>query len=300
MAAMMRTSTIWVMRLPTRWISPDLEGAEQFHLGVERQLADLVQEQGRAVGILEAADMAVEGAGERALFVAEQHRFDEIFGDRAAIDGVELLLAARRGGVDRLGDDLLARAALALDQHRDAGAGGLGGDRKGGAELRGGADDLLEAQRLGDLLGQRAQLARGLAAVGGGVEGGEQPVGRQRLDDEVGGAGAHRIDRDGDVVLGGEDEQGKLGAKRADLADELAALLARQPVIEQYGVELGLLRVLEHLPGGVEIAGAAHPPAGARADGGHQPALRRLVVDQQQATIGVRPHLFPRLRGPTA
>ena len=62
------------MRLPTRWISPDLERAEQFDLGVERQLADLVEEDGRAVGILEAADMAVEGAGEGALLVAEQHR----------------------------------------------------------------------------------------------------------------------------------------------------------------------------------------------------------------------------------
>ena len=219
-----------------------LERAEQFDLGVERQLADLVEEDGRAVGILEAADMAVEGAGEGALLMAEQDRFDEIGGDGAAIDGVELLLAARAGGVDRLGDDLLARAALALDQHRDAGAGGLGGDGERGAELGRRADDLLEAQRLADLLGERPQLARRLAAVGGGVERGEQPVGRERLDDEIAGAGAHRVDRDMDVVLGGEDEQGQIGPERADAADQLDALLAGQPVIEQDRVELGLLR----------------------------------------------------------
>ena len=124
-----------------------LERAQQLDLGVERQLADLVEEEGRAVGILEAADMAVEGAGEGALLVAEQHRFDEIFGDRAAIDDVQRLLAARGGGVDRLGDDFLARAALALDQDGDAGAGGLGGDRERGAELGRRADDLLEAER---------------------------------------------------------------------------------------------------------------------------------------------------------
>ena len=136
-----------------------LERAEQLDLGVERQLADLVEEDGRAVGILEAADMAVEGAGEGALLMAEQHQFDEILRDRAAIDDVKLLLAARARGVDRLGDDLLARAALALDQDRDAGAGRLGGDGERGAELRRRADDLLEAERLGDLLGQRAKLA---------------------------------------------------------------------------------------------------------------------------------------------
>ena len=51
----------------------------------------------------------------------------------------------------------------------------------------------------------------------------------------------------GDVVLGGEDEQRQIGPERADLADQLGAFLAGQPVIEQDRVELGLLRVLEHL-----------------------------------------------------
>src|SRR5690606_20385812 len=81
-----------------------LDHAQQLDLRVQRQLTDLVEEQGGAVGVLEAADMAVEGAGEAALLMPEQHRFDEIFGDRAAIDDMELLLAARGGGVDRLGD----------------------------------------------------------------------------------------------------------------------------------------------------------------------------------------------------
>ena len=150
-----------------------LERPEQFDLGVERKLADLVEEQGRAVGILEAADMAVEGAGEGALLVAEQDRFDEVFGDRSAIDRDHRLAAARAGGVDRLGDDFLARAALALDQDRDPGPGRLGGDGEGGAEGRRRADDLLEGERpVGDLLGKRAKLAAAaLAAVGGGVQG---------------------------------------------------------------------------------------------------------------------------------
>jgi hypothetical protein len=72
---------------------------------------------------------------------------------------VELFLAARGGGVDRLGEDFLAGAGFAFDQHGDAGASGLGGDGEGGAELRARADDLVEAHLLGDLLAERAQFA---------------------------------------------------------------------------------------------------------------------------------------------
>jgi hypothetical protein len=81
------------------------------------------------------------------------------------------------------------------------------------------------------------------------------------------------------------------------LADQLGALLARKPVIEQDRVELRLLRIFEHLLRGFEVGGAADPPSGAGADRRHQPALGRLVVDQQQATIGVRPHPRPLILG---
>ena len=86
--------------------------------------------------------------------------------------------------VDRLGDDFLADAAFALDQHRDAGARGLGGDGQGGAELRSGTDDLVEAELRRQLFGKGAQFARSLAADRS-FERGEQPFGRNRLDQEV-------------------------------------------------------------------------------------------------------------------
>ena len=276
-----------------------LERAEQFDLGLERKLADLVEEQGRAVGILEAADMAVEGAGEGAFLMAEQHRFDEVLGDGAAIDRDHRLAAARGGGVDRLGDHFLARAALALDQHRDPGAGGLGGDRERGAEGRRRADDLLEGERpVGDLLGERAKLAAAaLAAVGGGVEGCEQAVGSDRLDQEIVGAGAHRLDRDRDRGLGGHHQQGQIGAHRPDLLDDPGAVRAGQPMVEQDGVDRRSVDLGEDLRRRVDVGRAPHPPAGAGADGGDEPPLGGLVVDQQQASRRIRPHrLSSRLR----
>ena len=49
-----------------------LQDAQQLGLERERQLADLVEEQGAAVGLLEQAGLARDGAGEGAALVAEQ------------------------------------------------------------------------------------------------------------------------------------------------------------------------------------------------------------------------------------
>ena len=51
-----------------------LDGAQELDLRVERQLADLVEEQRAAGGLDELADVALGRAGEGALLVAEQDR----------------------------------------------------------------------------------------------------------------------------------------------------------------------------------------------------------------------------------
>jgi len=76
----------------------------------------------------EAANLAFECAGEGALFVAKQLRFDQIGRDRTAVDHEHRALAARRRRVNGLRDHFLARAALALDENRNARSCGLGGD----------------------------------------------------------------------------------------------------------------------------------------------------------------------------
>ncbi len=56
---------------------PALQHPQQLRLHLERQLADLVEEERAAVGDLEAAERALDGAGEGALLVAEQLALDE-------------------------------------------------------------------------------------------------------------------------------------------------------------------------------------------------------------------------------
>ena len=70
-----------------------LEHAQQLRLQVDVELADLVEEDGAAVRLLEAAVMLSDGAGERALLVAEQRRLDQLLRDRAAVEHDERLAA---------------------------------------------------------------------------------------------------------------------------------------------------------------------------------------------------------------
>ena len=66
------------------------------------------------------------GAGEAAFAVAEQLAFDEVFGDGGAVHLDEGLGGALADGVDGVGDQFLAGAAFAEDQHAAVGAGHQG------------------------------------------------------------------------------------------------------------------------------------------------------------------------------
>ena len=66
-----------------------LQHAQKADLGVERQLADFVEEQRAAVGPLEPTLAGFRGAGEGAPLVAEELRVDQLAGNGAAIDADE-------------------------------------------------------------------------------------------------------------------------------------------------------------------------------------------------------------------
>jgi hypothetical protein len=115
---------------------------------LQRELADLVEEDRALVGGLELADLVVDGAGEGALDVAEELRLDQGLGDRAAVDGDQGAAGARRSLVDLAGDQLLAGAGLAGDHDGDVDAGDLLDAAVDVDHLRAGADDLAEADAL--------------------------------------------------------------------------------------------------------------------------------------------------------
>ncbi len=69
--------------------------AQQPGLQRQRHVADLIQEQCAAIGLLEAADMAALRAGEGAGFVAEQLAFQQLGRDCSGIERDEGPLRAR-------------------------------------------------------------------------------------------------------------------------------------------------------------------------------------------------------------
>ena len=73
-AAMMRTSTLMSLVSPRRRMCSSWSDAQELHLQVERQLADLVEEERAAVGLLEEAAAVGRGVGEGALACARRAR----------------------------------------------------------------------------------------------------------------------------------------------------------------------------------------------------------------------------------
>ena len=106
-----------------------LQGAEQLHLQVGRGGVDFVEEDRAGVGRFEAAGAVVDRAGECAADVAEELAFEQAFAERAAVDADERPVAALAELVDRVGDELLAGAGFAEQQHRRAAAGDLARER---------------------------------------------------------------------------------------------------------------------------------------------------------------------------
>ena len=100
-----------------------LDGAQQFHLHVERQFRHFIEEQRAAVGFLKFADMLAGGAGEGAFLMAEENAFDQVFRNGAAVDGDEGAAAAFAFALDGAGDHFLADARFAFDQDRNVGLG---------------------------------------------------------------------------------------------------------------------------------------------------------------------------------
>ncbi|MNO76393.1 hypothetical protein D3C76_674650 [compost metagenome] len=93
--------------------------AQQAGLQAERHVSDLVEEQGAAVGLLQQPAHTLAGSpGEGAGDIAEQLALDQAFRNRRTVQRHERLVAAGAGFVQLAGEDLLAGAGFAVDQHR--------------------------------------------------------------------------------------------------------------------------------------------------------------------------------------
>jgi hypothetical protein len=116
-AEISRTSTTVGARAADALDLAGLDRAQELGLRLEREVADLVEEERAGVGELELALLRLHRAGERALLVAEELALDQVLRDRGAVELDERTLRAAAAEVDRARDQVLARSVLAGDQH---------------------------------------------------------------------------------------------------------------------------------------------------------------------------------------
>ncbi len=147
----------------------------------------------------------------------------------------------------RAGDQLLADAALAQDEDRDARAGrplaqpldhGHGGR---------GADQLLEGDLAGRLLLEAIDLALQVAHLQRVADRDHDPLRRGRLDEEVLRAGLHGLDHGVDAAGGGQHDDGLHEAARAHLLQRLQAALARHDKVQHDHVSAARAQAIDRL-----------------------------------------------------
>ena len=126
--------------------------------------------------------------------------------------------------VDRVGDQLLAGAVLALDEDVRLARRDALDQLEQLLHLLALADDVLELVAILQLLLQLLVLVDERLLLDRLLELVEQALGVDRLLEKVERAGLHRLDRARDVALPGDDDDLGLGVELLELADELDAV----------------------------------------------------------------------------
>ena len=272
------------LRAADAHIAVVLQHAQQAALQLGAHVGDLVEEEVAAMRLLEIAGAGLAGPGEGPLLVAEEQAFQQALRQSAAIDLEKRLVGTGAERMDQPGSELLAGAALALQQHGGVEAGDLA-DLAEHALHRGGLADEgirlgrqprlqpvdlaigpVQFERLADDGLQRLQILEGLGQII------EQPFPHRR----------HGIAHLGEA---GHENADQVGPERAELAQQVDAVGVGQALVHQHQIEI--------------LAGKQSARLGAigsQADAGRlgekpveQDAGVAVVVDHQDFLRHVRP-----------
>ena len=222
-----------------------LQHAQDLRLRVGAHVADFVEEQRAAVGLLEAADALLVGAGERALFVAEQLRFEQVLLQRRAVHLDEVARRAQRVVVDRAGDQLLAGARLAADQAGRVALGDLLDDREHRLQRAARADDPVEVVDVLLRVAQVLDLVLEAAVLEGLLDLELHLLDLERLLHVVEGADLHRLDRRVDRAERRHQDDRARRVQRLGRAQHVHAVAAAHLEVAEDDVVLPFVQLLD-------------------------------------------------------
>ena len=224
---------------------PVLEHPQQLALQLGPHVADLVEEEGAAGGLLEEPALGRVGPGERAAHVAEELALEQAFGQRRAVDRHEGLRRPRAVEVQRARHHLLAGAALAGDQHAAGPAGDLPDQRHDLGHRRALALQVAQRRFLGHGPAQLPILLLEGTPLEGPLHRQQDGVGLERLRDVVERARAHGVYGRVDAAERRHQDHGDVGAEAAQLAHQLDPAAAGHAHVAEHGVELALPGTLD-------------------------------------------------------
>ncbi len=203
-------------------------------------------------GRFEFALAARDGAGERALLVAEQLALDQLARERRAIHRDERLARARTSKMNRARDQLLAGARFAANQNRHVGRRDLV-DRLEHAHHRARSPDhVLEHAGLEPhLLEQLVVLALEQLRLHHLAHFQAQLVVVERLGQVILGAGLHRFDRDSLRAERGDHQHGACGIELAHMLEQFEPAHSLHAEVGDDDVEQAGLDLLERFFAGL-------------------------------------------------
>ena len=210
-----------------------LEDAEQLDLHRGTGGADLVQENRAAVGLLELAHLLADRPGERPGHVPKQLALQQRLRQRPAGHLDKRLVPPGAAAMDRPGDERLAGAALAGNQHGGLGVGHALDHVVDPQHAVVVADDVLQAETHVELGLEVAVLFQDLALVESPLDGQLQLFVDQRLGEEIEGPRADRLDRRLDRPVAGNQDHGRGGMVPAAMGEDVEAVAVAQADVGQ-------------------------------------------------------------------
>jgi hypothetical protein len=219
---------------------PLLQDPKELRLELRSDLADLVEEEGALVSAFEQSLAGAVGARERPLLVTEELRLEETLGERLAVHRDEWLTHAIAVVVNSASDELLARSALARDQHGARAARRSSYDLEDFSKRLALGDDGSERVTARELGAQITILARQLRHVESALHQRLQFGVVEGLLDVVERAGAHGLDGRRHARVGGDQDDGQIGLDLAGAAQHVDARCTRHAQVREEQVE-GLL-----------------------------------------------------------
>ena len=199
---------------------------------MQRDIADFIQEQSPAIGLLKFSNVVCMGVRESALHVAEEFAFKERFRDGTGIHRHHRFPAPEAPGVDFTGQDILSGTVFAGNKDRGVRWRNLFDSFPDGGHRPGSAPEHQTPDQVGGDGSRHARLRPGISShrLPGFVTGGREHLNEflivPRLHDEVKRSPLHTLNSQGNIGISGKQHNFHLRHHFLDFPGPVEALVA--------------------------------------------------------------------------